>query len=172
MQKRTKTEPSTVASFTFMNTTPPPLRFTLAESEAAHKAWKASCGPHSIAAACGMTLDTVRSSLEGYKGWMNPTQVTAVLRDQRRPFELKTQLKTDVLCEGINRIQWEGPWLKPCAPPRLAYFHTHYVAHRNGWVLCTACLSAEWIRVEDWRNHHLTVEPVSPFHITHHWILS
>ncbi len=156
-----------------MNTTtpsPPPLRFTPVESDEANTAWKATCGPHSIAAACGLNLEEVRAALIGYKGWMSPTQVTATLRQLGRPFDLKTGLKTETLCEGINRIQWEGPWLKPGVPARVAYFHTHYVAQSNGMVFCTACVP-EWIPVEDWRRYHLTVEPPSPFHITHHWSL-
>lgn len=148
-----------------------PLRFTAADSEAANKAWKATCGPHSIAAACALTLDQVRAALDGYKGWMSPTQITATLRKLDRPFSLVANLKTKELCEGISRIQWEGPWLNPGVPARVAYFHTHYVAHFHGMVLCTACLSAQWIPVDEWRRHHLTVEPVSPFHVTHHWSL-
>lgn len=150
---------------------PPKLRFTAAESDAANTEWKATCGPHSIAAACGLTLTDVRAVLEGYRGWMSPTQVTSALHKLEAPFLLESKMKTQQLCEGINRIQWEGPWLDPGKPARIAYFHTHYVAHFNGWVLCTACLSTQWIPVDAWRRHHLTVEPVTPFHVTHHWTL-
>jgi hypothetical protein len=88
-----------------------------------------------------------------------------------RPFKLTKGLRTPDLCEGINRIQWEGPWLNPGVPARVAYMHTHWVAHFGGWVLCTACMPAEWIPVGDWRYAHLKIEPVSPFHVTHHYAL-
>ncbi len=160
--------PAAAARFT---TPPPPLRYTAEESAAANDGWKATCGPHSIAAALRITLDQVRAALEGYRGWMSPTQVTAALHRLEQPFRLEANLKTMDLCDGINRIQWEGPWLDPGKPARIAYFHTHYVAHFGGMVLCTACLPAEWIPVEGWRKHHLEVDPPSPFHVTHHWIL-
>jgi hypothetical protein len=154
-----------------MRLPPPELRFTTIESETANKEWKATCGPHSIAAACGLSLEQVRVALTGYKGWMSPTQITAALKNLNQPFQLKTGLKTSELCEGINRIQWEGPWLNPGVPARAAYFHTHYVAHFGGMVLCTACLPPEWIHADLWKFHHLYEEPPSPFHITHHWKL-
>lgn len=148
----------------------PRLRFDAAQSEAANNEWKATCGPHSIAAACSLTLDAVRPVLVNYKGWMSPTQMTQALATLGTDFRLTKELQTRELCNGINRIQWEGKWLNPGAPPRLAYFHTHYVAHFDGWVLCTTCLSAEWIPVQDWLDH-LASKPPSPFHVTHHWAL-
>lgn len=150
----------------------PALKFTVADSQSAHQNWKATCGPHAIAAACGLSLEEVRGAIENYRGWMNPTQVSNTLRNLKRSFTLQSQLKTQKLCEGINRIQWEGPWLKPGRPATEAYRHTHYVAHIQGMVLCTACLAAEWIPVDEWRKHHLETEPASPFHVTHHWRLS
>jgi len=150
---------------------PPFIRFTEAESDRAHEEWKASCGPHSIAAACGLTLDEVRKAMPPYKGWMSPTMVGETLRALGRPYTLRKGLKTQELCDGINRIQWEGKWLNPGVPARVAYFHTHYVAHFNGWVLCTACLTAKWIPVAEWRHFHLKCDPPSPFHVTHHYAL-
>lgn len=150
----------------------PILRFTEADSERANREWKATCGPHSIAAALGLTLDQVWPALTGYKGWMSLTQMTQALVKLGRPHNLRHHLKTHELCDGINRVQWEGKWLNPGVPARVAYFHTHWVAHFGGWVLCTACLPAKWIRVESWRDFHLNQEPRSPFHITHHYGLA
>jgi hypothetical protein len=147
------------------------LKFTNEDSERANASWKATCGPHSIAAACRMSLEEVRPALVDYKGWMSPTQVESALATLGWRFSLRKGLKAAELCEGINRIQWEGPWLNPGVPPRVAYFHTHWVAHFRGWVLCTACEPAKWISAEEWREFHLTVEPTSPFHITHHYSL-
>ena len=152
----------------------PPLLYTEADSETAHRNWKATCGPHALAAACGVSLSRVHaviSRLGSYKGWMSPTQIERALLELRKRFGVTTGLKTQALCNGINRIQWEGPWLNPGVPPRVAYRHTHWVAHYNGWVLCTACLPAEWIPVDEWRRFHLEDKPPTPFHITHHYEL-
>lgn len=150
---------------------PPILRFTEAESDRAHAEWKATCGPHSIAAACGLTLDEVRAALPPYKGWMSPTMIGETLRALARPYTLRKGLKTQELCNGVNRIQLEGKWLDPGVPARVAYFHTHYVAHRAGWVLCTVCRAAQWIPVHVWRRVLLEGADPKPFHVTHHYHL-
>jgi len=152
--------------------TKPRLCYTQADSERANETWKATCGPHSVAAALGITLEQVRAVLVNYKGWMSPTQIGESLRALGKTYQLRHNLKTSQLCNGINRIQWEGAWLNPGVHPRVAYFHTHWVAHFDGWVLCTACETSEWIPEEEWRQYHLTVPPVSHFHITHHYHLS
>lgn len=155
---------------------PPAIRYTEAESEAAHKQWKASCGPHSIAAAMSLKLEDIRQAMLtagiSYKGWMSPTYVSRTLDTLGAKYDLAKGLKTMSLCEGINRIQWEGPWLKPGVHPRIAYFHTHLVAAFGEMVLCTCCENAKWIDHAEWRVFHLTEEPKSPFHITHHWRLT
>ena len=152
-----------------------PLLYTEADSSRAHKEWKATCGPHSIAAACSVTLDAVRDAMAragvNYRGWMSPTQVINTLHALGVFPQIQSKLKTWDLCNGINRVQWEGKWLNPGVPPRVAYFHTHLVAHFDGWVLCTCCETAKWIPEWEWRHFHLNCEPRSPFHITHHWTL-
>jgi hypothetical protein len=150
-----------------------PLLYTEADSEAAYKEWKATCGPHSIAAACGKTLEEVRAAMVeasvNYRGWMSPTQVMNTLIALGEFHGVTKGLKTMDLCNGISRVQWEGKWLNPGVPARVAYFHTHLVAHFNGMVLCTACLVDAWVPVDKWRHFHLNTEPPSPFHVTHHW---
>ncbi len=154
---------------------PRPLFYTEQDSIEANKAWKATCGPHSIAAACGITLERVRATMSlagiNYRGWMSPTQVGNTLRALGRSYKLTSGQKTTNLCNGINRIQWEGKWLNPGVPARVAYFHTHLVAHFDGWVLCTACVTDTWIRADDWRQCLLSEPDPSPFHITHHYEL-
>jgi len=147
----------------------PTLRYSGPDSQRARDEWNATCGPHSIAAACDLTLEEVRVAMTGYKGWMSPTMVGATLAALNRPYSLQKGLKTTTLCEGINRIQWEGKWLDPGVPARVAYFHTHYVAHREGWVLCTALFPAIWLPVGLWKQEHDRLG--NPFHITHHYIL-
>lgn len=152
-----------------------PLFYTDLESALANKEWKATCGPHSIAAASGKTLADVRAGMVqggvNYRGWMSPTQVTNTLRALNVvPRQIQSKLKTMDLCNGINRVQREGKWLNPGVPPRVAYFHTHLVAHFDQWVLCTCCDTAKWIPEWEWRHFHLMCAK-SPFHITHHWCL-
>jgi hypothetical protein len=148
-----------------------PLIYTDADSERAHKEWKATCGPHSLAAACGKTLDEVHAIMPAnYKGWMSPTMVCNALGALGMTDILyQTKLKTDALCNGINRVQWEGKWLNPGVPARVAYFHTHLVAHFYGFVLCTGCETAKWIPEGEWRDFLLNENDPQPFHITHHW---
>lgn len=155
-----------------MKEPPPQLAYTDLESTKANLEWKASCGPHSLAAALGLTLEDVKKSLKNYRGWMNPTQMRRALDAWQVEYRVLGNLRTQKLCTGINRIQWEGPWLNPGVPARVAYRYTHWVAHFRGWVLCTACTSAMWIREEEWRRFHLEDDPPTPFHITHHYELS
>lgn len=94
-----------------------PLLYNEADSKAANKAWKATCGPHAIAAACGKTLEQVREAMVkggvNYRGWMSPTQVSKTLITLGQVHNFTSRLKTQDLCEGINRVQWEGKWLNP-----------------------------------------------------------
>jgi hypothetical protein len=147
------------------------LPFTGAESEAAFEEWRATCGPHAIAAATGISLDEVRESLSDYRGFMSPTQVEASLTVLGLPFRRTAHLRTKALCGGLNRIQWEGPWLNPGVPAAVAYKHTHWVAHRNGWVLCTAVTEPPtWIPLLAWCTG---LEELNfPWHITHHYELA
>jgi hypothetical protein len=152
---------------------PPLLKFTAEDSARANRLWKATCGPHSIAAATGKTLGEIGAAMNdaglNYRGWMSPTQVSKTLEWLKIPHTLTKGLKTMEPCNGISRVQWEGKWLNPGMPARIAYFHTHLIAHFDGWVLCTACLNAQWIPIKNWRHFLLETAPIDLFHITHHW---
>lgn len=145
----------------------PPLSYSPMESHQAKTIWKASCGPHSIAAACGISLNKTRAHLDGFRGLLNPTEIGAALQSLKQKFNTLGRLKTQKLCEGINRVQWEGPWLDEDRPPHHAYQHTHYVAFRQGWVLCTTIASDRWVPEEEWRK--TLSDNKKPLHITHHW---
>lgn len=150
--------------------TPPiPLPYTRAESDEARKAWGANCGPHALAAALGKSLDDARLCLPGFRGWTNPTMMGAALRACGAVFRLTKNLRTAQLCDGINRLQWEGPWLNPGVPARVAYQHTHWIAHFDGWVLCTAVNPYQWERREVW-SAWLANEG-ERWHVTHHYAL-
>lgn len=157
------------------------LPFTHEQSLAANEEWQATCGAHSIAAAAGCDLDLIRKMLReapdlNYRGWMSPTMVSTTFERLRRHrylhnFErrqFKTQFKTKQLCQGVSRIQFEGKWLNPGVPPRVAYFHTHYVARMGDLVFCTGQIVHDWLPIEFWENGRPYDDP---WHVTHHWLV-
>lgn len=153
----------------------PELKFDADLSSDANEEWGANCGAHSIAAVCGLPLEVIRPHIPNFRGWMNPTQVSGTLASLGRAFTLTKGLKTQELCTGINRVQWEGPWLEPGRPPAAAYRHTHYVAHfadpaGSGWVLCTAICPWAWVHRTEWKKQ--TLGRGDLWHITHHWKLA
>lgn len=122
---------------------PPKLPYTQAESLAAYRDWKATCGHHSIAAACGVSLDQVKAVCPKLCGWMSPTMISQTLFNlgfNSRKYPVPKRMNTPpghMVC--IMRIQWDGPWCNPGVPAKAAYLHTHYVAVlAGGWVVCTA----------------------------------
>lgn len=152
----------------------PPLRFTADQAAQANEEWGANCGPHSIAAACGLTLDEVRAKLVNFRGWMNPTQITETLGALGRFGSIKKGNMGGWIGNGIHRIQWEGPWMNPGVPARVAYKHTHYIAAfleptavGGGWILCTAICPWAWVHIDEW--HKQTEARGDKWHVTHHW---
>lgn len=150
------------------------LYFTDEDSERANEEWGANCGPHSIAAALGLSLDVARTLMPDFegKGYTNPTMVRGALERAGIKYLLLKGLHSEDLCEGINRVQWEGPWLKPGVPPGAAYWHTHLVASANGYVFCTCMPERLWYPVRRWK-HALELlclrEKYIGWHITHHF---
>jgi hypothetical protein len=154
------------------------LMFNAAEANAAQEEWGANCGPMSLAAALALDLPTVRQLLapvgfEG-KGYTNPTMLEAALTRAGINFTRKTGLYTSALAEGISRIQWEGPWLKKGVPFGVAYRHTHWVAHCQGKVLCTATGLINWLPIAEWRDLvgkvcREEIPHCTGWHATHHY---
>ena len=115
---------------------PPALKFTIDQAQAASDEWGFNCGPAAVAAVCGLTLDQVRPMLGDFekKGYTNPTLMWEILRNIGRPW-----LNTLQQCSsehqgclafpqyGLARVQWEGPWTAPGCPMRVRYRHTHWV---------------------------------------------
>lgn len=111
-----------------------PLRFTVADVDAAAQAWGCNCGPAALAAIAGLTLDQVRPLLPDFarRGYVNPTMMFDALERAGLPFEGRALgrrvFKVDFPRRGLARIQWGGPWCKPGVPPAAAYGHTHWIA--------------------------------------------
>lgn len=145
----------------------PELKYKAADSQRAWNEWGANCGPHSIAAACGLTLDEVKGALLNFPGWMSPRHLKDTLlrlkwvhRDEfvgpKSTVDFiwrKQRNEARIIRPGnrmIARIQWEGRWLNPGQPMNLAYRETHWVAMRNDHVLDTVICAVQWVEKKDW----------------------
>lgn len=150
---------------------PPALAYTRAESDEAAEGWGANCGPHSLAAALGLTMNEVRDcrTMLDFPGWTNPTRIEDVLRELDVPFQRRSELRTKTFCSGINRVQWEGSWLNPGVPVAAAYAHTHWVAQYSGHVLCAMLDGAQWLPIADWSAE--VERRGKPWHVTHHYVI-
>ncbi len=148
----------------------PTLAYSLCDSDRANDKWGANCGPHALAAALGLSLAEVRDALNRFPGFSTPTLIEEALEYFGVRYRVTRGLKTKVFCRGINRIQWEGSWLNPGVPKAAAYKHTHWVAYRDGWIVCTAVegASAKWVPAWWWQTA-LKFEVPHPWHITHHY---
>lgn len=154
-----------------------PLRFTEEDSSRANELWGANCGPHALAAALGLTLGEAREVLPTFedKGYTNPTMMLTALVLARAKFTVAKNLRSAELCDGLNRIQWEGRWTKPGVPPRVAYGYTHWVARSAGGVFCTCMPWRVWTPEDTWRQmiaDMCRTEGFDGWHVTHHYALT
>jgi len=147
----------------------PALRFGAEDSEQANEDWGANCGPHSLAAISGKTLEEVRWCLFDFRGYMTPTDIEGALCRLQSSWRRTIGLKTKRLCNGVNRIQFEGSWLNPGVNPKAAYAHTHWIAFVDGWVLCTAVAPALWLCQDFWSAQISAMG--KQWHVTHHYAL-
>jgi hypothetical protein len=152
---------------------PNPLRHPADVAEAS-KAWGATCGPCSLAAALGRDVEQVRAAVsdqpEGelpglqapsFRGYMTIGQMkTAVVRagahldrewSPATPRGLDDLLSTPTFAGAVMLVcvQWGGPW-----PPRAAAVHRHWVAMRR---------ASPWpgdepeLMVYDWNAKHRVI---------------
>jgi hypothetical protein len=173
----------------------PALPFTAEEAELANEEWRATCGHFSIAAACNVPLPQVKAAYSKLTGWTSPTMLKEALNNLRRGFaenKLPRGCPHEVVkfarfhngAPVIFRIQWEGRWLDEGVPPRVAYFHTHWVAMRDGYVFDPMLFWASWDAVQSWpdrvdaavrlmaRDEPKPKELVTGWHFTHAYLLS
>ena len=105
-------------------------RFTADDLDRANDAWGCNCGPGSVAAICGLTLDEVRPlfAAAGFdaKRYTNPTMMFEVLNAVGKPWQL-SRVAAHVPRWGLCRIQWHGPWTHADANPRWAYRYAHWI---------------------------------------------
>jgi len=137
-------------------------RFTLADVERAADEWGCNCGPASVAAICGLTLDEVRPHLGDFerKHHTNPTLMWGILRSLGVRFSCRRYdwTRDGWPTWGLARVQWEGPWTAPGVPPVVAYRFSHWVGAKmvqNGvGIFDVNCLNngSGWCSVKDWTN--------------------
>jgi hypothetical protein len=101
--------------------------FTADDARRAHEEWGANYGPGALAAITGLTLDEVRSHLQGFDGkrYTNPTMMFGALdsiglRWRRLP-------AAEWPAYGLARIQWHGPWMRPGVSIGARYRRTHWI---------------------------------------------
>lgn len=155
----------------------PILSYTPEESKKLVADWKISCGPHALASAAGNTLRQAVSAMYrpgDIKPWANPTMMENGIKTLH-PSYLRTKglrLKTPPAW-GIARVQWEGKWLRPEVPPAAAYAYTHWIASKDGYVLCTAFDPYRWITYEEWKFETDALcarQRYDGWHITYHYL--
>lgn len=139
-------------------------RFTLADAERAAETWGANCGPGAVAAMMGLTLDELRPAMGDFerKGYTNPTLMIAVLKRIGAKFHVltidRTIIKLGWPIYGLARIQWEGPWTAPEAPPKWRYRQTHWIGSARGQngdigIFDINCMNngTGWCSIDDWQ---------------------
>jgi hypothetical protein len=154
-----------------------PLRiaFTQEDAERAHREWGANCGPCALASTLGCSLDDLRPHLGCFesKGFMSPTMMKqAIIAAGYRHYE--TAYAAPI--HGLLRVQWEGPWMKPGVPARVAYGFTHWIAAKliNGesWIFD---VNGGWRTRESWDREIAPIIAASikradgGWHFTHRW---
>ncbi|WP_395736304.1 hypothetical protein [Prosthecobacter sp.] len=159
------------------------LPYTKAESDTAHREWKAMCGHHSIAAASGRPLEAVRRSGIKLCGWMNPTMVSQCLSGlgvSAILHKLPTvKMNSDELLlepyyhpRRVMRVQFHGPWMK--GPPTVQYRYTHYIACLEEAIMDPLLDTNVLLRMEDWilwacSAYRAEIDECEGFSFTHAW---
>lgn len=114
---------------------------TRAEIDAAHDEWGCNCGPSALAVALRLPINAVRHAIPGFeaKHYTSPTMMKAGLESLRRGYVArqvppytpgKAVDRSGMFFDSpsVVRVQWTGPWTKPGANPKWAYWYTHWVA--------------------------------------------
>lgn len=111
------------------------LHFSHADIIRANREWGCNCGPGALAAALGLTLNSVRGRIPGFesKRYTSPSMMADALRDMGQAYR-DARGGPDTPCPeslpvwGLVRVQFGGPWTAPGANPKWAYCYTHWIA--------------------------------------------
>lgn len=143
----------------------PRLRFTVQQAESAYDQFRFNCGPSSIAAILGLSIEELRPHLGDFekKGYTNPTLMWEILKNLGVHWRSAERVPGGNSWPnyGLARIQWEGPWTGPKVPPRAAYRYTHWVgacreSQKNIGIWDVNALSeyndTGWVSLKDWEG--------------------
>jgi hypothetical protein len=133
------------------------VRFTLDDAQRAGDEWRFNCGPAALCAVLDMTPDEIRPHLLDFerKGYTNPTLMFDVLKNlgvnYRLTYRGDNLHPAPRITFGLMRVQWAGPWTRPCVPMRARYRETHWVAATGDAVFdVNAMCVGGWIPWEEW----------------------
>lgn len=140
----------------------PPTRITKEMVDAANNAWGFNCGPGALCAVTGLTPDDVRPHLGQFetRGYTTPKMMGEFLSSLGLRFSTTYRNKSPRiplprLKNGVVRVQWGGPWMKPGVPHVAQYCQTHWLAVHGdlAWDVNTAHLGQDgWYNVWNWEN--------------------
>lgn len=132
----------------------PYIAFDSHDVAAAYRDWGCNCGPAALAASLDLTLDAVRPHLGDFeqRRFMNPTQMQiSLVALMARWRAIPNGTGPPWPENGVVRIQFGGPWLKPGVPVGAAYARTHWLASRKHEGADWVCdVSAGWLPAERW----------------------
>lgn len=96
------------------------------DAEAAHKAWKATCGPCMLAAMLRVPVNAVRKLFPEFpsRDYTNLTAMKLALYGALVPYNV---VKATELAYGLAQVQFTGPWSQPEVNPKVSYLHTHWI---------------------------------------------
>ncbi|WP_075090077.1 hypothetical protein [Verrucomicrobium spinosum] len=103
-------------------------------------------------------------------GLDEPSMLEYLLKELGVKVQRTYGLRTRELRNGICRVQFEGPWIGVGKAVAEGYKYTHYVAVRDGWVLCTVATPHHWVPEGVWRpaiGRFANTEPATGWHVTH-----
>lgn len=178
----------------------PTYPYSEKEARKASDEWGFNCGPAALATMLDLKPDDVRSAIPDFDktGYTNPTMMWTALHslgieidDVACSFAETWRVQGSLIGQssqpgaaenfplyGLARIQWEGPWTEPGAPPKWRYRQTHWVGSMQvGSGLMIFDVNGGWMPFDKWET---TIVPAltsdiprasGKWHVTHRWQL-
>ena len=125
------------------------MLFAPPDVDAAYDAWGANCGPCSLAAVLGVSVEAVRPFMDS--GWerrryTNLMHMYAALRNAGA--KVSPTPGTEFPAHGLAFIQWKGPWDSHVLR---AYQHTHWLGI-DGEMVYDLNADASWVKRDLWKK--------------------
>jgi hypothetical protein len=137
---------------------PPRLAFTEKDANKAFEEWGCNCGPGSLAAIIGKTLDEVRYHIPKFeeRKYTNPKMMYKALNNLKIKYDNSSNIFFPRY--GLARIQWDGPWMASHIPEYRKWRHTHWIGScirtldNIGIFDINAINSGGWISLDSWES--------------------